>query len=90
MNLILTHQFISQLEPPIRDAILGNAGTIISFRVGIKDAEIMGKVFYPEFPMHHIINLPNYSIYLKLMIEGEISKPFSADTLLDLDQDMAE
>ena len=84
LNLILAHQFTSQLEVEIRDAILGNVGTIISFRVGLKDADMMAKAFYPEFLMHHIINLPNYSIYLKLMIEGEIGKAFSAETQLDL------
>jgi type IV secretory pathway TraG/TraD family ATPase VirD4 len=84
MNLILAHQFTSQLEVPVRDAILGNAGTIISFRVGLKDADIMARSFYPEFPEYHIINLPNYSIYVKLMIEGVIGKAFSAETLLDM------
>jgi hypothetical protein len=69
---------------PVRDAILGNAGTIISFRVGLKDADIMARSFYPEFPEYHIINLPNYSIYVKLMIEGVIGKAFSAETLLDM------
>jgi hypothetical protein len=53
-----------------------------SFRLGVPDAEILAKEFYPEFSMGDAINLPNYHIYLKLMINGAASKPFSAETLL--------
>lgn len=80
-NLLLAHQYLSQVDPQIRDAILGNVGTIISFRLGLTDAEILEKEFYPEFGAADLINLPNYNIYLKLMIDGEVSKAFSADTL---------
>lgn len=79
--MILAHQYLSQLEPEVRDAIMGNAGTIISFRIGLKDAELLEKEFYPKFYRQHLISLPNYNIYLKLMIDGKISKPFSAETL---------
>jgi hypothetical protein len=81
VNLVLAHQYLSQLELEVRDAILGNAGTIISFRLGVTDAEILAKEFYPEFSVEDLINLPNYSVYLKLMIDGRVSKPFSAETL---------
>ncbi len=64
----------------MRDTILSNAGTIISFRLGVTDAEILAKEFYPEFSVEDLINLPNFNIYLKLMIEGRVSKPFSAET----------
>jgi hypothetical protein len=63
------------------DVILGNVGTVISFRVGVNDAEILAKEFYPEFSVEHLINLPNYHTYLKLVIEGLVSKPFSAATM---------
>jgi hypothetical protein len=56
-------------------------GTIISFRVGIEDAEHLAKQFYPIFNENDLINLPNYHIYLKLMIDGATSQPFSAITL---------
>ena len=56
-------------------------GTIISFRLGVTDAEILAKEFYREFSVEDLINLPNYSIYLKLMINGAMSKPFSAESL---------
>lgn len=81
VGLVLAHQFASQLEEPVWDAILGNVGTIISFRVGVTDAEILEKAFFPEFEAHHIVTLPNYHIYLKLMVDGVVSKAFSATTL---------
>ena len=81
LNLVLAHQFLSQLDLPVRDAVLGNVGTIVSFRLGLADAEILEKEFYPEFNAIDLVNLPNYSIYLKLMVDGTVSRPFSAATL---------
>jgi energy-coupling factor transporter ATP-binding protein EcfA2 len=81
VNMTLSHQYLSQLDPQIRDAILGNVGTLISFRLGATDAEILQKEFYPEFSINDLVSLPNYHIYLKLMISGMISDPFSAKTL---------
>ena len=81
INMIFAHQYLSQLDPQVRDAILGNVGTIISFRIGVTDAEILEKEFYPEFSMKDLISLPNYHVYLKLMISGMISDPFSGMTI---------
>ena len=81
LNLILAHQYLSQLEPKVRDAILGNVGTIIAFRIGLPDAELLESEFFPDFRATDLINLPNYHIYLKLMIDGRVSSPFSARTL---------
>ena len=64
-----------------RWAILGNVGTIISFRIGPADTEALEKEFYPEFRAEDLLNLPNYSIYLKLMVDGVVSRPFSATTI---------
>ncbi len=80
--LILAHQFITQLSVELRDAILGNVGTIISFRLGLADAELLAKEFYPEITMSDLVSLPNYNMYLKLMIDGVVSKPFSAQTIV--------
>lgn len=80
VNLTLAHQYLSQLDEDVRDAILGNAAAIISFRLGVTDPEILTKEFYPEFSVEDLINLPNYNIYLKLMIDGRVSKPFSEET----------
>lgn len=80
-NLILANQYLSQLDEKIQQAILGNVGTLVAFRLGLQDAEIFAKEFYPEITATDLMNLPNYHIYLKLMIDGMISKPFSARTL---------
>lgn len=81
LSLVLAHQYLTQLEIPIRDAILGNAGTIVVFRIGATDAEFLAQEFAPEFSATDFTNLPNYHIYLKMMIDGKISHPFSAVTL---------
>src|SRR5437588_2067081 len=64
LNLILAHQYLSQLDDELKDAILGNVGTIVSFRIGPEDAEILAKEFYPTFSVSDLMNLPNYQIYL--------------------------
>lgn len=81
LNLILAHQYIEQLDKEIRSAIFGNVGTIISFRVGATDARYLAREFYPVFNESDLVNLPNYNIYLKLMIDGMTSRAFSAITL---------
>ncbi|PIP26555.1 MAG: hypothetical protein COS71_01405 [Candidatus Moranbacteria bacterium CG06_land_8_20_14_3_00_40_12] len=85
LNLILTHQYINQLifdnNTSMRDAIFGNVGTIISFRVGAEDAEFLEKEFDPVFLLNDIVNLSKYYIYLKLMIDGIAGDAFSAVTL---------
>lgn len=80
-GIVAANQYLHQLEPEIRHAVLGNAGTLISFRVGPEDADILAKEFQPTFDVLNLLNLPNRHIYLKLMIEGTPSKPFSARTL---------
>jgi hypothetical protein len=79
--MILSHQFQGQLDTQVRDAILGNIGTIISFRLGLTDAEMLAGEFYPFFSARDLINLPNYHIYLKLIIDGVVSQSFSAVAL---------
>lgn len=81
LNLTMAHQYIEQLTEEVRDAVFGNVGTIISFRVGAPDATFMEQEFMPRFTPEDIINLPKYNIYLKLMIDGVTSPPFSAATL---------
>lgn len=81
LGLVLANQHLHQLQPDIRHAVLGNAGTIISFRVGAEDAALLAQEFQPKFGVLDLLNLPNRSIYLKLMIDGTPSTPFSADSL---------
>lgn len=89
LNLILAHQYINQLifdsNTTVRDAVFGNVGTIISFRVGAEDAEHLEKEFDPVFLMNDIVNLSKYNIYLKLMIDGVAGDAFSAASLPPLD-----
>ena len=81
VGLILAHQYLHQLDEKIRNAVIGNVGTLICFRIGARDAIYLEKEFQGIFSSYDLISLPNYRIYLKLMIDGEPSLPFSADTL---------
>ena len=86
LSLIMAHQYIKQMEEPVMDAVFGNVGTIITFRVGADDAEFLEKWFQPDFMMSDIVNLGKYTVYLKLMINGVSSKGFSADMLRPFSQ----
>jgi len=81
LALTLGHQYITQMEEEVRDAVFGNVGTIISFRVGAEDAEWLEKEFTPEFMAADLVNLGKYNVYLRLMIDGLAGRPFSAETL---------
>ncbi|QQG46182.1 MAG: type IV secretion system DNA-binding domain-containing protein [Candidatus Niyogibacteria bacterium] len=89
LNLIIAHQYTGQLvsetSTKVRDAVFGNVGTMIAFRVGATDAEFLEKEFEPEFTIQDLVDLPNYNIYLKLMVNGVASRPFSAITLPPLE-----
>jgi hypothetical protein len=81
LSLVLAHQHLAQLEERIRAAVFGNIGTMITFRVGVEDAQFLRGEFAPQFSEEELVRLPNYHIYLKLMIDGKTSEPFSAVTL---------
>jgi hypothetical protein len=81
LSLFLTHQFTDQVDEEILNAIIGNVGTIITFRIGPRDAELLKQEFHPVFNQTDLIGLPQYCIYLKLLIDGTTSQPFSAQTL---------
>jgi type IV secretory pathway TraG/TraD family ATPase VirD4 len=80
LGFTVAHQYLHQLEADVRHAVLGNAGTIISFRVGAEDAPYLSREFTDVFDEIDLVQLPNYHIYLKLMIDGTPSMPFSAVT----------
>ena len=84
LSLILAHQYIAQMEEEVRDAVFGNVGTLIAFRIGAEDAEFLEKEFFPDFTANDLVNLTKYNIYVKLMIDGIASSPFSAETLYPL------
>ncbi|MFC2088272.1 type IV secretory system conjugative DNA transfer family protein [Calditrichota bacterium] len=81
LNLILANQHLDQLDEKIRSAILGNVGTLVVFRVGAFDAEILKEEYFPKFNKVDFLKLPKYQIYLRLMINGVVSEGFSANTL---------
>jgi hypothetical protein len=81
LNLIIAHQYVAQMEDKVKDAVFGNVGTTITFRVGPLDAELLEKVFSPQFMSTDLVNLGFAQVYLTLMIDGMGSKPFSATTL---------
>lgn len=81
LNLIIAHQYITQMEEEVRDAVFGNVGTMITFRIGAFDAEYMEREYEPEFTAVDLVNLDKFNAYVKLMIDGITSKPFSMQTI---------
>jgi len=81
LNLTMAHQYVAQLPDEVKDAVFGNAGTLITFRVGGTDAEGLIGEFTPVFEANDLVNLDKYQIYIKLLINGISSPAFSARTL---------
>jgi len=81
LNLTIAHQYIEQMSEEVRAAVFGNVGTMIAFRVGAYDAEVLEKEFAPQFTAEDLVNLGMFQMYLKLMINGVSSTPFSASSL---------
>lgn len=81
LSLILAHQYIAQMDDSVRDAVFGNIGTMLTFRIGAEDAQFLEREFAPEFDSRDLVNLAKQHIYVKLMIDGLTSRPFSAITL---------
>lgn len=78
--LIAASQYLEQLDEQVQQAILANVGTLIAFRVGVRDAEVLAKDFFPEFSVEDVVSLPRFHIYLRLMIDGVVSRGFRALT----------
>jgi len=87
LNLIIAHQYMEQLTDEVKAAVFGNVGTLVAFRVGAVDAEELVKEFAPIFEEEDILNLPKYEFYIKLMIDGVASSPFSARGLPPLSEE---
>jgi len=81
LNLTMAHQYIEQMDEEVREAVFGNVGTMIAFRVGAYDADVLEKEFAPTFTAEDLVNLGLRQIYLKLMIDSVTSQPFSASTM---------
>ena len=87
LNLTIAHQYIEQMPEEVRAAVFGNVGTMITFRVGSYDADVLEKEFLPAFTAEDIVNLDKYQLYLRLMIDGVGSRPFSAVALPPIKKD---
>ncbi|MDO8572907.1 MAG: type IV secretion system DNA-binding domain-containing protein [bacterium] len=81
LSLNVAHQFIAQLDEKIKDAVFGNVGSLVAFRVGAEDAETLEPQFAPVFTAHDIMNLDNYNAYLRLLSSNQPVKPFNIETL---------
>lgn len=81
LSLIMAHQYVTQLDEIVADAVFGNVGSMVTFRVGATDAEALAKELAPTFIEQDIVSLPKFQVLLKLMIDGVASQPFSAVTL---------
>ncbi|MEK7795671.1 MAG: type IV secretion system DNA-binding domain-containing protein [Candidatus Hydrogenedentota bacterium] len=81
VGAVLAHQYLAQLDEQVKEGILGNVGTLVVFRLGATDAEVFAQEFDPHFTETDITNLANFRAYLKLMIDGQVSAPFSAETI---------
>lgn len=86
LNLTIAHQYVEQMDEDVCAAVFGNVGTMIVFRVGATDAELLEKEFSPTFVIEDLVNLGFAQVYLKLMIDGLTSPPFSAVTLPPITQ----
>jgi type IV secretory pathway TraG/TraD family ATPase VirD4 len=84
LGLVMVGQFLDQLDEQLQGAILGNVGTLIAFRVGVRDAKVLADEFFPEFTVEDLVSLARGHIYLRLMIDGVVSRGFSARTIIRL------
>ena len=78
---MLANQYMAQIPEEVTKAILGNAGTVVTFAIGSSDADILNKEFAEVFTQNDLVNLSNYQTAIKMTIDGQTSRPFVAHTL---------
>jgi hypothetical protein len=83
LGLVMAHQYLDQLDERLQRAILGNVGTLIAFRVGVRDAKVLADEFFPELSIEDLVSLPAHEIYLRMRmtVDGVVTRGFSATTL---------
>ena len=86
LSLIVANQYISQMTEKVRDAVFGNVGNLSAFRVGASDAEYLEKEFAPIFTKEDLVQIPNINCYIKMLINGKVTKPFSMNTYFEIDK----
>lgn len=85
LNLIVANQFISQIDEDVKNAVFGNVGTIVSFRLGVPDANFLQHEFSPTFNDHDLANVEKYHVYIKTIVKNEPVPPFSMSLMKDMD-----
>jgi hypothetical protein len=80
-GIVAVHQFLAQNDEPLQAALLGTVGTMVVFRVGAQDAKLLAEELHPPFDRTDLVHLPGYHAYVRLMIDGTVSRPFSAISL---------
>ena len=80
VGFALVHQYAAQLDEALQAAVSGNVGTILCFRVGAPDAEVLAPHFWPDLNAADLTRLPNYRLYVRLLVDGKPTEPFSAET----------
>ena len=84
LNLTVANQFVGQIDEEVKNAIFGNVGTIISYRVGVTDANYLANEFRPTFSEEDLLNIEKYNVYIKTLVHNEPVPPFSMDITMDL------
>jgi len=80
-GVVLAHQYLAQIDEPLQAAVLGTVGTMVVFRVGGLDAKVLAEELHPPFDRTDLVNLPGHHAYVRLMIDGTTSRPFSMASL---------
>jgi len=86
LNLIVANQFIGQVEEEVKNAVFGNIGTILAFRVGVTDANYLQREFQPIFAEDDLLNIERFHTYVKTIVQNEPVQAFSMDVTKDLEQ----
>ena len=86
LNLVVANQFVGQIDEEVKNAVFGNVGTIVSFRVGVPDANFLQHEFTPVFNDNDLINIEKYHVYIKTIVNNEPMPPFSMSLEKDMDQ----
>ena len=81
LGLVMAHQYLDQLDERLQRAILGNVGTLIAFRVGVRDAKVLADEFFPEFSIEDLVSLPRGEIYVRMAVDGVVTRGFSGETM---------
>lgn len=89
LNLIVANQFVAQIEEDVKNAVFGNVGTMVAFRVGVPDANFLQHEFAPTFNENDLTNIEKYHVYIKTIVKNEPVPPFSMSLLKDMDEQKA-